>query len=206
MDESMLKRRNVGERYLYSKTYSVDGPAYGTLSSLKVHVYNKDGASEAEMWKAEDGVAGHIYTVTAHTLPDGTRKYWYVEDKKNVEQLGRMDAVTSYRHDYGSPETYVTFGKDSLQPIFEEAVMVASDNVFYAMGTDDIVAITLDLNDYKEPYRYASTPWVVSEIKGSAEHVELTKLFRFHMISDGEASNTLCKVSIQNINPDNGNI
>ena len=80
------------------------------------------------------------------------------------------------------------------------------DGLYYVMKDDDsdIEPITLDMNNYKEQYRCASTPWIVSEMKGSAEHVELTKLFRFHTISDGDNANTEVKVSIQNIDPENG--
>lgn len=64
--------------------------------------------------------------------------------------------------------------------------------------------ITCDLNNYKTGYRYSSTPWVVSNAKGDAKHIELNKLFRFHTISDGDGSVTEVKVSIENIRPDSG--
>lgn len=201
-DEALLKRRNVGERYLYSAEFSVDAPAYQKPQPLKVHIYDDSGNSGSsedvkgeKNWYVAEGEAGHIYTVEAHTMADGTRKYWYVERTDKAEVLKNMEDETSYRKDYGP---------DTLNPIFEELVKVNADDVFYAFDGTDVTPITLDMNNYKEPYRYASTPWVVSEIKGSAEHVELTKLFRFHMISDGNSSNALCKVSIMNIDPDNG--
>ena len=59
-------------------------------------------------------------------------------------------------------------------------------------------------NDYREPYTYASTPWFVSDIKGSGTNLELKKLFRFHTISDGNAANSLYKISVANILPDEG--
>lgn len=73
-----------------------------------------------------------------------------------------------------------------------------------AIVDQDVYPITFDMNDYKEQYRPAITPWVVSELKGSAENVELTKLFRFTTISDGAAANTQVKISIQNIDPEAG--
>ena len=88
--------------------------------------------------------------------------------------------------------------------VCSEAVNVLSDGMTYILDTDDVFPITLDMNNYKEQYRYATTPWIVSEMKGSAEHVELAKLFRFNTISDGNASNTEVKVSIENIDPTNG--
>lgn len=67
-----------------------------------------------------------------------------------------------------------------------------------------IIPITCDLNNYKTGYRYSSTPWVVSNAKGDAKHIDLNKLFRFHTISDGDGSVTEVKVSIENIRPDSG--
>ena len=67
-----------------------------------------------------------------------------------------------------------------------------------------VVQVTTDINDYKASYRYSSTPWVVSNAKGDANHIELNRLFRFHTISDGTASVSEVKVSIENIRTDNG--
>ncbi len=190
MDESMLTRRMVGKRFLFSNSESVN-PIKST-EKLKVHVSydkgvtwgkNKDNASE-------DGQVGHIYTVVPHTLPDGTRVYYYGEYKDAEETL-------SSTH---------TLDKDN---VFKDAVEVKEDGMYYVCrslddGTKEVVPITLDLNNYKEQYRYASTPWIVSEMKGSATEVELTKLFRFHTISDGNTANTEVKISIENIDPEQG--
>lgn len=80
------------------------------------------------------------------------------------------------------------------------------DGLYYRMNADDtdVVYVQLDMNDYKSPYRYASTPWIVSNLKGDMKHVDVTKLFRFHTISDGDSSNYDVKVSIENIKPDEG--
>ena len=80
------------------------------------------------------------------------------------------------------------------------------DGLYYRMNDSDtdVVYVQLDMNDYKSPYRYASTPWIVSNLKGDMKHVDVTKLFRFHTISDGDSSNYEVKVSIENIKPDEG--
>ena len=75
---------------------------------------------------------------------------------------------------------------------------------YFIMDNGDVRPVTLDMNNYKEQYRYSSTPWIVSEMKGAANNVELTKLFRFHTISDGDNSRLECKVSIENIDPTYG--
>lgn len=189
MDESMLTRRMVGKRFLFSNSESVN-PIKST-EKLKVHVSydkgvtwgkNKDNASE-------DGQVGHIYTVVPHTLPDGTRVYYYGEYKDAEEKLSSTHTLDT-------------------DNVFKDAVEVKEDGMYYVYrnsnGINDVVPITLDLNNYKEQYRYASTPWIVSEMKGSATEVELTKLFRFHTISDGNTANTEVKISIENIDPEQG--
>ena len=188
MDESMLTRRMVGKRFLFSNSESVN-PIKST-EKLKVHVSYDKGVTWGKDNASEDGQVGHIYTVVPHTLPDGTRVYYYGEYKDAEEKL-------SSTH---------TLDKDN---VFKDAVEVKEDGMYYVCrslddGTKEVVPITLDLNNYKEQYRYASTPWMVSEMKGSATEVELTKLFRFHTISDGNTANTEVKISIENIDPEQG--
>lgn len=83
-----------------------------------------------------------------------------------------------------------------------------SDNLYYRLvkgeGTEDVAFVSCNLNDYKSAYRYASTPWIVSNLMGDYENIELKKLFRFHTISDGKGANHEVKVSIENIRPDEG--
>ena len=193
MDESMMTRRMVGKRFLFSNSESVnsiDG------SKLKVHVSNDKGIT----WTVADGEVGHIYTVVPHTLPDGTRVYYYGEYTGVANNDG-----TKYATEFLS-STHKLDTEDVN--MFKDAVEVKEDGMYYVYrnsdGIDDVVPITLDLNNYKEQYRYASTPWVVSEMKGSATEVELTKLFRFHTISDGNTASTEVKISIENIDPEQG--
>lgn len=207
MDESMLTRRMVGKRFLFSNSESVN--SIKSTEKLKVHVYKKVG--ETWIWNPEDGQVGHIYTVVPHTLPDGTRVYYYGEYNDAIEKL-------SSTHKLDTEDVNM----------FKDAVEVKEDGMYYVLckigtnaGTstdatahddsaveskdiEEVVPITLDLNNYKEQYRYASTPWIVSEMKGSATEVELTKLFRFHTISDGNTANTEVKISIENIDPEQG--
>lgn len=70
--------------------------------------------------------------------------------------------------------------------------------------TIGLSAAVEDISDYREMYRYASTPWFVSELKGNGSKLDIKKLFRFHTISDGNAANSQIKVSIANVCPDAG--
>lgn len=193
-DESTLTRLHVGKRYLYSKSESKNS---NNGSPLKVHVSENNGLT----WVAQEGQVGHIYTVVAHTTKSGKREYYYGEYVK------RIDAGNPKNNE---PETEgklltevlgdnkVGFGK---KDVTNEAVEVKADNLMYVLQSDDVRPITLDINNYKEGYRNAVTPWFVSELKGDGKNVEMNKLFRLHTISDGDTSNTEVKVSIENIDP-----
>lgn len=93
---------------------------------------------------------------------------------------------------------------DSGVTITSGTVYVLSKDRMYQYAEGKMVKLSTDVNDYKEGFRCASTPWVVSELKGDGNKVEVKKLFRFHTISDGNAANKEVKVSIQNIRPDEG--
>ncbi len=117
----------------------------------------------------------------------------------------KLDDSTNVNH----PTEYLTafdYDKDvDSSRIFRNTVEVLADDMYYInLNNDDVYPVTLDFNNYKEQYRYASTPWIVSEVKGSAEDIELNRLFRFHTISDGSGSETEIKISIENIDPDDG--
>lgn len=175
-DESTLKRRDVGKRFLYSKKES---------AGIKVRTTSDEGKTWSE---PTDGEAGHIYTVVAiKSSTTGMYKYSYGEftDVDHIEKL----------------ET-----PDTSQEIIEDCVYVNADNMFYTYdsGVDEVYPITLDFNNYKEQFRFSSTPWIVSELKGDADNVEVNKLFRFHTISDGNNSTMEVKVSIENIEPEYG--
>ena len=208
-DESMLTRRYVGRRYLYSTEFSVNE---NSGKALKVHVSSDKGKS----WTAAEGIVGHIYTVVPFTKADGSREYYYGEYVSNKITDGE-DTTFTYDSKVFYPSVEKNFETEWLKTehkltdgtqVFEDAVEVLSDNLTYIATVDEsktvVKPVTLDFNNYKEAYRYASTPWIVSEMKGSAENIELTKLFRFHTISDGSASNTEVKVSLANIDPENG--
>jgi hypothetical protein len=130
---------------------------------------------------------------------DLTRKYvgtrWLAKDGKiyEVEQSTDDKGRRSYKY------------KDTEQRISISGVVKNNfDNLYYVYDSSNsaVTYVTCDLNNYKDSYRFASTPWFVSNLKGDANNAELNKLFRFHTISDGECANKEVKVSIQNIKPD----
>ena len=167
--------------------------------------------------------AGRIYTVRQITQADGKRKYVYsfYDNINNIanpnEYLKALDCVmdiNALQYVIG-PEKYETIKNYNIhssvvknnydgryyrgfeaEKTIEEGPM--SGKTYYETT---IKPVLCDLNNYKDAYRYASTPWFVSNVKGDADNIELNKLFRFHTISDGDVSNNEIKISIQNIRP-----
>ena len=156
---------------------------------------------------------GQIYTVKQYTTVDGKRNYYYTYyTKESVDKYLEANSGKTIDHTnlYGNLLSGGTGGNDSgitsgYNINFATMVLNTSDGLYYRMKDEkDVDYVALDLNDYKSAYRYASTPWVVSNLKGDRDHVEINKLFRFHTISDGNNANNEIKISIENIRPDEG--
>ena len=220
--QSSLTRRYVGTRYLADKNsfdeairvtpydYKLGRPL--TVKEAKTSgetVVNKapsDVAEEdLEAWSATTiaetaAVVGQIYTVRQYTDQNGRRSYLYAYyTTESLKGIDHQDLVNLYGNLKGS-------SNDRNQGKNATLVYNSRDGLYYRMNASntDVVYVQLDMNDYKSPYRYASTPWIVSNLKGDMKHVDVTKLFRFHTISDGDSSNYDVKVSIENIKPDEG--
>lgn len=186
LTDNLPTKDMVGKRYLYSTSLSKNG-----TNAIQVR-YNL-GSGWGDL---VDGSNGYIYTVYAdYDAATGKRSYFYgayaestITNAEHLDDYNKTDDIQNHK--------------------FNNCVRVVAEDSFYISyndnGNKDVEAITLDFNNYKEQYRWATSPWVVSEMKGSAEKVELNKLFRFHSISDGSNSTTEFKVSIENIDPETG--
>ena len=172
--------------------------------------------------EATSELVGQIVTVTQYTTNSGKRVYlyrYYLEDdvlnvvKKQEGKEGKKESELSTDVvpiiDRLKP-TDVNL-KDKLYNNDKKSTRFTivknnADNLYYRLTTNnkDVTHITCDMNNYASAYRYASTPWFVSNLKGDAKNIEVNKLFRFHTISDGNSSNFEVKVSIENIRPDEG--
>lgn len=164
---------------------------------------------------------GYIYTVTQYTDDNGKRNYYYrAYSRKSIkdyaDSMNGIDTVPLYDNlEYGENATIVEDNGKYKQNITDKPRQVCvknlSDGLYYRMvkvkdhqDLYDVKFVSCNINDYKSAYRYASTPWIVSNLMGDYGHIELKKLFRFHTISDGKDSNYEVKVSIENIRPDEG--
>lgn len=141
--------------------------------------------------------------ITCHKFDFNTKKLISADTVEQVT-IGQVYTVKQVTDEQGKRHYYYGYyeGKDSIN---DNNTIIKNnyDNRYYKYVEEKIEPVLCDLNNYKDAYRYASTPWFVSNIKGDATHYELNKLFRFHTISDGNISNSEFKVSIQNIKPDN---
>lgn len=194
--EASLTKKDVGRRYLATEdSASISNAHYYNYSTGKLDTtVGTSGTTPVE--------TGRIYTVKQVTDTDGKRHYYYtaysdssVKDfvsgsTKDVNAIPLFDKLDSDTKGASCVENYA----DGLH------YRLAKDN----SGNTIVRYITCDLDDYKSAYRYSSTPWIVSNLKGDYDKIEMTKLFRFHTISDGVSSAKEVKVSIENILPDSG--
>ena len=170
LPEDSLKRKNLGQTFLYAEEYTEDGVEY--------NFHNTTGETSAM-------TEGHIYKVSSLVTRDGIKKYIYVPV---VSKEGEDAVIGQISKDEKSVSTVYNLGYDA----------------FCILDASRKTAFLNDLCDYHEGFRCASTPWIVSELKGDANKAEVKKLFRFHTISDGSNANEEVKISIANIRPDNG--
>ena len=112
-----------------------------------------------------------------------------------------------------------------VEEVYDYALMsLAESAVSGNTEIDDCITITGDsfttstvqtafgLADYRRPYSYAWTPWLVSQLdiqkvgEGTAATFSASakRLFRIYTLSDGDNANTEIKVSIEKINPATG--
>lgn len=82
---------------------------------------------------------------------------------------------------------------ESYQVMFDN--LVAQNKIYCIKPT---ICHSTTLFNYKEQYRSAETPYVVSELRGN----KVVRLFKFYTLSDGDSANRYIKISIQNIRPD----
>ena len=191
------------------KKYNTQTSAYTQVTTATTGIYDL----AANSLVMEDVVLGQIYTVAQYTDGAGKRHYYYKyysDSTYGIEDFRDETNVVDYTSfAMTADKLSVSFNADGSAPesgMLNGVVLNNSDNRYYRLNSDgdDVDAVTCDMNNYKDSYRFASTPWIVSNIKGDYDTIELTKLFRFHTISDGDSSNKEIKISIQNIKTEEG--
>lgn len=200
MAETSLRRKHVGMRFLADK----EAVSLGIKAVPYDYKKNKPVDASSPTLGAVAVIPGQIYTVRQYTKADGKRDYHYGYYTQGFDEI--ISSGAELTNVYGN---LLSGGTKNNTNKAATLVLNTVDGLYYRMngksGEDaDVVYVELDMNDYKSAYRYASTPWIVSNLKGDFNHVEINKLFRFHTITDGNNANYEVKVSIENIRPDDG--
>lgn len=195
--ETELRRQNIGQRFIADAKSVADG--------ITCHKF--DYKTNKPTGDATTMEVGTIYTVVQYVTEGGVREYYYksydlstAEDLTGFEKLNAADKLVDGSQWLGNESSISGYDHYAV------AVKNNENGQYYRLNenSSDVVMISTDLNNYKSQYRFASTPWFVSNVKGDFNKIELNKLFRFHTISDGDSSNFEIKVSIENILPDEG--
>lgn len=193
VDSDNLSRKMLGQAYLYNGIggeYPLEN-GFKYLKTDDKNMADPDGEFEAME-------PGYIYIVSSYINPknENRKEYVYVQLKK--------EKVVSGSSQFYPCKVGPIVEIEGETTISAKSVKVLSQNKYFCLNADDEVIEAADFSDYKEGFRCAQTPWIVSELKGNGTNVDVLKLFKFYSISDGNKSNTEFKVSIANVSPDNG--
>lgn len=183
-DHSNLKRSDFGKQFLCNIGGSeTNGFKYVTLTNGVPATTTTNGKTSVTLTNM---VVGGLYKVDVYK-DGGKNVYCYVQIKPS--------GTTSSAITVGSMSTSAEVG----------AVKVLSYNRYFCKNSGGTAIQQVeDPCDYKEEFRCAMTPWIVSDIQGDANNAVVRKMFRFYTISDGNSSNSEVKVSITNINTEDG--
>ena len=204
----------------YTTSYS--GAPYSTYDDMVVATLRSRGISNYS-----SSQSGPFYEVSGTTDVTMICTGGYSAVTKNPYSTFQISGVT---YD-GNPFTFETsmlntnknylrnvfgatnFGKDRTEvPLFVEETYSALLQTGYRAGQirglycdlvalDDARSLNTDsIGFYLEQYQTPETPFVVSELRGN----KVFKLFKFVLISDGNAANTYVKLSIGNISFNTG--
>ena len=184
-------------------TYSITGltATTGGLQGKYTYTYYSGSPASAITVSGTGLVNGFDITFNGNSrLPEYSGKTF-----KYSVSFNKSDANYIYN-------IFSTDPKVGPEPVYIEAVYdMAMDNKINELAGKNTKNISFEkaicdtVSNYKEYFRCAVTPWIVSEVKDATEgSMNVKKLFKFYTISDGNAANYQVKISIQNIRPDKG--
>jgi len=207
VDFDNLSRKMLGQAYLYNGIGG-ENPLENGFKFLVTDDNDAVQVDDEGNPTIEPMVPGYIYGVSSYTNPlkSNKKEYVYVQLKKEEAVTSGNTATGNFKSDSSRvvPCKISKIDTDTT-PNKVYTVKVLSQNKYYCLDEqNDNVIEAADFSDYKEGFRCAQTPWIVSELKGNGTNVDVLKLFKFYSISDGNKANTEFKVSIANVSPDNG--
>lgn len=132
-------------------------------------------------------LSGTTGPFTAYTNSGITVSLDETSDDYIVKVLGRSPKWREGAHNLYIERIYPNFVRES-------AVRGIVANLYKSLTFRQDPEYT----DFVSQYTNAITPWIVSRVIGN----DVKRLFRFHTISDGNASNSEIKISLANIDPE----
>ena len=192
-----LKKKNVGQTFICTiPGMTVSGETSGETSNG--FTYCEVDENGIVLPIIHDMKLGHIYKVATYIDKEsGARQYVYIPLTEKNTSGGTYEVEVGKIQD---DETHQYQTVNAVRVLAYDAFFAKKDTE----NSGETIAEVSDMSDYHEQFRCASTPWIVSELKGDAKNLQVKKLFRFHTISDGTDSTTQVKISIANVRPDDG--
>jgi hypothetical protein len=141
----------------------------------------------------------YIVTKADADTEDENTTYTYTLRRVSANELGHRVLIGGL-----DPANYDS--ENNGQIILTGQTSRPNMNGYYELNA--VITINDAYSNFKEMYRPAQTPWIVSDIVANeadgTKTATMRKLFKFVTISDGDAANYQVKVSISNINILNG--
>lgn len=190
-----LRRSNLEQTFIFDETY---------LDATGVTVFEETETGLTETSVEQGGVYQVRYS--KNTEVGG---YYYAPYMVEVES-GDTTVKVHAKLEVNDPIPE-NDGRISEEELTRKAIYINAYGRFFEMIEDTgstvqnpIVPVQIDMNNYKERFRPAVTPWFVSQVLGNGDIFDVKRLFRFTTISDGNTANKQVKISIEKIRPDEG--
>ena len=189
-----LRRSNLEQTFIFDETNE------DCVDATGVTVYKEDNGKLVK----EEVKQGGVYQVR-YSRNQEINGYYYAPYMVNVSGDTEEQAILTVNEPLED-----TSGCTSDETIRRNTIFINAYGRFFEMvegensGSTSIVPVQIDMNNYKERFRPAVTPWFVSQVLGNGDTYDIRRLFRFTTISDGNAANKQVKISIEKIRPDDG--
>jgi hypothetical protein len=186
----------------------IDGSVIATLRSRgdydanETLIFDVTGATDAVMSNTTNITSNALasFTINGTASNGNTFSYDVSMDRTKKNFLPRVfgSSTQDKETELWVEEIYTNV----LEDLIAKSQVRGLDIDFNNISGDTTANSSGYLSNYKEQWKSAASPWVLSELKGTGTGATLQRLFRFITISDGNMANQDVKFSIINIKPD----
>ena len=179
------------------------GTSYSDIEDRVVATLRSRGSVNSQEEMEFDVTASTSVNIVGTTVDNDPLSSFSISGtNKSIENFTYNVSLDSTKKNYITKVLGVS-AQDKDTELFVEEIYKNSLDDLNAAGkvrgiNTTLVQMAGKLNDYDEQYQSASSPYILSELRGG----KLERLFRMITISDGDAANKDIKVSILNIRPD----